>query len=59
MRYPSESVERMDQQFAETEEERDERLRRRRQMRTHEVTRADDGTQFVPTEDGHVQIDPQ
>ena len=48
----------MDQQWAETEEERNDRLRRKRQMRTHEVTRDSDGTQFVPTEDGYVQIDP-
>lgn len=50
MKYPSESVERMDRQWAETEEERNERLRRKRQMRTHEVTRDADGTQFVPTD---------
>lgn len=58
MRYPSESIERMDQQWADTEAERNERLRRKRQLREHEVVRHSDGTQFVPTEDGYVQIDP-
>lgn len=28
------------------------------QPRYHEVTRHSDGTQFVPTESGYVQIDP-
>ncbi len=44
--------------IAEQEALTDLQYPRAREPRYHEVTRLDDGTQIVPTDDGYIQIDP-